>query len=186
MDSSSDRADRPVDMTTDENAFDPNDIDTAVEMYSTMIYRLALSRLGNPEDAEDVTQEVFMRFVKNQPDLQSEEHRKAWFLRVTINCSINLATSAYKRYHAAFTDELMAVTAGEGGVFVEDDFALNLIMQLPQKYRQALHLFYYEELSVSEIAAVMGNREGTVKSLLHRGRAKLRVLWEKWEAEYEG
>lgn len=185
MDANSDLGEADEFRERDVRAFDPNDIEEAVERYSSMIYRLALSRLANPEDAEDVTQEVFMRYVKNQPQLESEEHRKAWFLRVTINCSINMATTAYKRHHATFTDELMAVTAGEGGVHVEDDFALRLIRELPQKYRQALHLYYYEELSVAEIATVMSSREGTVKSLLHRGRKRLRVLWEEKEADYE-
>lgn len=174
MDDGSNRSDRD---------FDPDDIEQAVETYSTMIYRLALSRLRNPEDAEDVTQEVFMRYVRNHPPIDSEEHQKAWFIRVTINCSINMATSAYSRHHATLTDEILAITAGEGEIPVEDDFAIKLIRQLPDKYRQALHLYYYEEMSIAEIATVMGNREGTVKSLLHRGRVKLRGLWETWEAQ---
>lgn len=166
-----------------DSDFDPMDIEQTVERYSNMVYRLALSRLGQREDAEDVTQEVFMRYFQNRGEFMSEEHRKAWLLRVTINCSVNLRTSAYHRRHAALTDELAAVTADPQAVMPEEDQAISLIRQLPAKYRQVLHLFYYEDLSVAEIAGVMGNREGTVKSLLHRGRAKLRVLWEEREAQ---
>ena len=154
-------------------------IEDTVDRYSQMIYRLALSRLGSREDAEDVTQEVFMRLFRSETTFLTEEHEKAWLLRVTINTCINYATTAYRRHHASFTDELAAVTADPNSVVYEgEDEALLLMQQLPAKYRQALHLFYYEELSVAEIAAVMGSREGTVKSLLHRGRAKLKLLWE--------
>lgn len=154
-------------------------IEESVKRYGQMIYRLALSRLGNREDAEDVTQEVFMRLLRQTNAFVSAEHEKAWLLRVTINTSINYATTAYRRHHASFTDELAAVTADPNSVVYEgEDEALLLMQQLPAKYRQALHLFYYEELSVAEIATVLGSKEGTVKSLLHRGRNKLKLLWE--------
>ena len=165
-----------------DSVLDSLDIDQVIERYGNMIYRLALSRLGSREDAEDVMQEVFMRLFQNKSSFQNEEHRKAWLLRVTMNCSINLRTSAYNRHHAILSDELAAITPDPRSEIYEEDQAIALLWQLPAKYRQALHLFYYEELSVAEIARVMGNREGTVKSLLHRGRRKLRLLWEEREA----
>ncbi len=165
-----------------DSELDGMDIDRAVERYGNMVYRLALSRLGKCEDAEDVTQEVFMRLFQNKAKFESEEHRKAWLLRVAINCSINLRTSSYRRHHAELSDELAAVTPDPKAEVYAEDQAIALLRQLPVKYRQVLHLFYYEELSVAEIARVMDSREGTVKSLLHRGRQKLRLLWNEREA----
>lgn len=123
-----------------------------------------------------------MRLFQHKTVFENEEHRKAWLLRVTINCSINLRTSAYSRHHATLSDELAAVTPDPKSEIYHEDEASALLRRLPEKYRQVLHLFYYEELSIAEIAGIMGNREGTVKSLLHRGRAKLRLLWEDQEA----
>lgn len=168
-----------------DEPFDPTDIEVVVLQYSNMVYRLALSRVGNIEDAEDITQEVFIRYLNHASKMESSEHQKAWLLRVCINCSINHHTSAYKRHHATLTDELAAITEDPKAKVYEEDEALALLVQLPAKYRQALHLYYYEELSVQEVATVMGSKEGTVKSLLHRGRKRLRALWEEREASHE-
>lgn len=166
------------DPTRDSRSFDRIEVEDLVELYSNMIYRLALSRLGNREDAEDITQEVFMRYVQAEPELYSEEHRKAWLLRVTMNCCANARNSAYNRHHATLTDELAAITADPNADIPEEDQAIALIQQLPPRYRQAIHLYYYEELSVAQIAQLMDSREGTIKSLLHRGRNRLRRLME--------
>ena len=61
-----------------------------MDKYSTMVYKLAFARTRNKENAEDIFQEVFLRYVRKQPKFESEAHEKAWFIRVTINCSKTL------------------------------------------------------------------------------------------------
>ena len=147
-----------------------NDLDSLFVTYGDMIYRLALVRTRSAADAEDVVQEVFLRCLKNSPRFESAEHQKAWLLKVTVNCSKSLMGSAFRR-HAVPEDaagELAAETQeSDPGVY-------EAVMKLPEKYRTAIHLFYYEDYSVKEIAALMRATESTVKSWLHRARGMLK------------
>lgn len=147
-----------------------NDLDTLFATYGDMIYRLALVRTRSAADAEDVVQEVFLRCLKARPSFDSVEHQKAWLLKVTINCSKSLMTSAFRR-HSVPEDAMgeLSVDAEETDPTVRD-----AVMQLPDKYRTAIHLYYYESYSVREIAALMRTTESTVKSWLHRARAMLK------------
>lgn len=147
-----------------------NDLDALFATYGDMIYRLALVRTRSVADAEDVVQEVFLRCLKSNPTFDSAEHQKAWLLKVTVNCSKSLLTSAFRR-HSVPED-----AAGELSVDAEeaDSTVYDAVMRLPEKYRTAIHLYYYESYSVKEIASVMRTTESTVKSWLHRARAMLK------------
>ena len=139
-----------------------------VRRYSDMVYRLAFARTGNTADAEDVYQEVFLRYLRSDPQFTSEEHRKAWLLRVGARCAADVLRAPWRRREGPLDDGLPAPEPpGEGGV-------VEAVLALPAKYRTAVHLYYYEELSVAEIAAVLGKSEGAVKSRLFRARALLR------------
>ncbi|MCQ2468921.1 MAG: sigma-70 family RNA polymerase sigma factor [Ruminococcus sp.] len=145
-----------------------------VNRYSAMIYRLAYARLGSSHDAEDITQEVLLKYIRANKTYTDEEHRKAWLLKVTINAIKSFATSAYNRHR----DELEKAD----NITYEMDEPTGMtdaVAKLPEKYRTVIHLFYYEELSVKEIAKITGNTEGTVKSQLTRGREKLRQIMEE-------
>ncbi|MDO5519344.1 MAG: sigma-70 family RNA polymerase sigma factor [bacterium] len=145
------------------------DIDSIIDNYSDMVYRIALTQMKNVSDAQDVFQEVFLRLVKYLPTLHSEEHIKAWLIRVTINCSKSSLTSAWRRH----TEPLVA----EEMLTFETSEQLDLyehISQLPKKYRIVLYLFYYEELSIKEIADLTSQKETTVKSQLSRARKLLK------------
>ena len=154
------------DMTTPVN----NDLDSLFVTYGDMIYRLALVRTRSAADAEDVVQEVFLRCLKNNPSFDSAEHQKAWLIKVAINCSKTLLSSAFRR-HSVPEDALgeLASDAQETDTTVYD-----AVMRLPEKYRTAIHLFYYESYSVREIAQMMRTTESTVKSWLHRARGLLK------------
>jgi RNA polymerase sigma-70 factor (ECF subfamily) len=142
-----------------------------IEKYSTTVYRLGLSYLGNREDAEDIMQEVFLRYLRKPRSFASEEHEKAWFIRVAINCCKSFINSAWKRKIVPF-EELGNQPAPEeadgSGTSVYE-----AVMALPPKQRMCIHLYYYEELSISEISKLTGIRESTVKSHLFRARASL-------------
>ena len=155
-----------------------NDLDSLFVTYGDMIYRLALVRTRSAADAEDVVQEVFLRCLKNSPTFESAEHQKAWLLKVTVNCTKSLLGSAFRR-HAVPEDAAgeLAADAQESDPTVYD-----AVLRLPEKYRTAIHLFYYEEYSVREIASMMRTTESTVKSWLHRARGMLK---ESLGGDYE-
>ena len=146
-----------------------------VQRWGDMVYRLALARTASIPDAEDVFQEVFLRYFRHEDKFQSDEHRKAWLLRCTVNRANSLTASPWRRRTVPLE------TAEEVGV--EDDYreVYSAVLSLPGKYRAVIHLHYFEGLSVMEIAQTLQVPEGTVKSQLSRGRALLREMLEEVE-----
>ena len=147
------------------------DARAAVERYGPMVYRLALAQTHSRADADDVFQEVFLRYLRKAPVFTEEEHRKAWLLRVTANCCKKLHGSFWNRRTVALSEAIPARSQGEGEL-------LALLDALPEKYRAVLHLYYREGYATDEIAAILGRRAGTVRSQLARGRALLRDAWK--------
>ena len=140
----------------------------AVERWGDLVWRLALVRTANVHDAQDVFQEVFLRYFRHEAHLTSDEHRKAWLIRCTVNRAKSLLTSPWRR-HTVPLD-----TAAQIGVEDEYREVYSAVLALPEKYRAVIHLYYFEGLRVAEIAACLKLPEGTVKSQLSRGRALLR------------
>ena len=146
-----------------------------VNRWGDMVYRLALARTASVPDAEDVFQEVFLRYFRHEDRFESDEHRKAWLLRCTVNRCKTLLASPWRRRTVPLE------TAEEVGV--EDDYReiYAVVLSLPAKYRAVIHLHYFEGLSVAEMAQTLNVPEGTVKSQLSRGRALLREMLEEVE-----
>ena len=146
-----------------------------VERWGDMVYRLALARTASVPDAEDIFQAVFLRYFRHEERFHSDEYRKAWLLRCTLNRCKSLLSSPWRRRIVPLE------TAEEVGV--EDDYreVYSAVLSLPEKYRAVIHLHYFEGLSVAEIAATLQSTEGTVKSQLSRGRALLRDMLEEVE-----
>lgn len=147
--------------------------------YGPAVFRLAYARTGSRADAEDVMQEVFLRLLRARPEFSSEEHAKAWLLHVAANCANDLFRAPWRRREEPLAEGLSAPEEPERGGVVE------AVLALPPKYRAAVHLYYYEELSVEEIAEILGRRPGTVKSRLSRARALLRryLMEEEQDAQ---
>lgn len=145
-----------------------------IKKYSDMVYRMAYSLLKNKYDAEDIHQEVFIQYMRKRPKTESEEHEKAWFLRVTINLCKNSWKTAWKRKVVSLMDE-----GYEEVVELQTDELIDTVKLLPQKYRIVIHLFYYEELSVQEIATIMNTKPSTVRTWLTRARAGLKQILEE-------
>lgn len=147
----------------------------AVERWGDMVYRLALARTASVPDAEDVFQEVFLRYFRHEDRFQTDEHRKAWFIRCTVNRCKSLLSSPWRKRTVPLE------TAAEVGV--EDDYreVYSAVLSLPAKYRAPIHLYYFEGLSVAEMAAALDLPEGTVKSQLSRGRTLLRDMLKEAE-----
>lgn len=146
-----------------------------VQRWGDMVWRLALARTASVPDAEDVFQDVFLQYFRHEDKFHTDEHRKAWLLRCTINRCKTLMASPWRRRTVPLD------TAAEVGV--EDDYreVYNAVLSLPEKYRTVIHLHYFEGLSVAEMAAALHSTEGTVKSQLSRGRALLRDLLKEVE-----
>ena len=145
------------------------DTESAVEQYGTMVYRLAYAQLRSRHDADDVFQEVFLRYHRAAPPFESEEYRKAWLLRVTANCANSLAASPWRKRSVPLEDVYAYSDQEESGL----DAAL---AQLPSKYRAVIHLYYYEGYSTEEIARILGRRASTVRAQLTRARQTLARL----------
>lgn len=137
--------------------------------YYKMVYRLAFARTGRREDAEEITQEVFLRFLHKAPEFTSEEHQKAWLLRVTVNCCNSILRSFWRRQVGELTEDVPFEEK-------EDLLLYRELQKLPEKYRQVIHLFYYEEMSVAEIAGLLHGKESTIRTQLTRARAMLKEV----------
>lgn len=142
------------------------ELEQVMEIYGKTVYRLAYSRTRSVADAEDIYQEVFLRYFRKRPRFESEEHRRAWLLRVTVNRANSLFGSAWFR-NTVPLEECVSYSQPEERVLDE------ALRQLRPKDRILLHLFYYEELSSKEMAALLNRRESTVRTQLTRARRRL-------------
>ena len=151
--------------------------DRVVEMYADTVYRLAYAKTLSRHDADDVFQEVFLRYVRKAPAFETEEHRKAWLIRVTLNCAKSTLGRS-SRSELSIEDTEIPTDGGFDGLD-ETEAVRAAMARLPEKYRDALYLFYCEELSVEEVAHALGTTKGNVKVRLSRGREMLKGLLEK-------
>lgn len=143
--------------------------EAVIRRYSDMVYRLAFARTGNRSDAEDLYQEVFLRYLTRAPAFTSEEHRKAWLLRVAVNCANRFHTAPWRKRTEPLS-EALSVPAPEGEDLWEE------LRRLPERDRTVLHLYYYEDMTTEEIAKLLDRNPATVRSQLLRARAKLKKL----------
>lgn len=143
--------------------------EAVIRRYSDMVYRLAFARTGNRSDAEDLYQEVFLRYLTKAPAFTSEDHRKAWLLRVAVNCANRFHTAPWRRRTEPLS-EALSVPAPEGEDLWEE------LRRLPERDRTVLHLYYYEDMTTEEIAKLLDRNPATVRSQLLRARAKLKKL----------
>lgn len=139
--------------------------------FSDMVFRVALSRTGNYNDAEDITQEVFLKYIQKNKGYEDWEHIKAWLIRVTSNLSKNLVNSAWHRHTAPLEDGMDV-----GGEPPENSEILEAVQKLPEKYREIIRLHYLKGYRVEEISKQLNLNESTVKTRLSRGRKKLREI----------
>jgi RNA polymerase sigma-70 factor (ECF subfamily) len=144
-------------------------MDEAVHTYADLVYRLAVINTDSRADADDVFQNVFLKLMQHQNSIQSEEHLKAWLIRVTVNECRSLMSSPWKKRNVSME------ALGDPGAYDKEDLSdvTQAVLSLPAKYRVVIHLFYYEELSIKEIAAALHLSEGGVKARMDRGRKML-------------
>lgn len=142
----------------------------AVEQYADLIRRICFLHLKNRSDTEDISQNVFLKYLLYSGTFENEEHEKAWFIRVTVNACKDWIKSLLRHPTTpleVLSEELLAVTNDEQEL-------LQTILSLPPKYKAVIYLFYYEGYSAVEIAKILGKNTNTVYSLMSRGRALLK------------
>ena len=147
-----------------------------IEKYFDMVYKLAVSQTKDVHHGEDIAGEVFLKFLQSKKEFESEEHVKAWLIRVTIYLSKSLFSSSWHRKTVPLEENILAEMPQEESDVYEQ------VLSLPKKYRAVIHLFYYEDMSIAEISHILEINQSTVRSQLHRGRA---ILKEKLKGEYD-
>jgi len=132
----------------------------AVEKYFNMVYKLALSQTKSIHNAEDVVQNVFLKFLQCKKTFNDREHEKAWLIRVTLNESKSFFTSSwFKKTVPLEENEITFENEEKSDVYYAT-------LRLTPKYRAVIHLFYYEDMQVKEIADALGERESAIKTRL--------------------
>lgn len=148
--------------------------------YKDTVFRIALNYFGNTYDADDIVQDVLIKLYTSSKAFESEEHLRYWIIRVTVNACKNILRSPWKSKNVAY-EQLSASLAFEHKEQSDLFFA---VMDLREKYRTVLYLFYYEEFSVREISNILCIKESAVTTRLSRAREKLKnKLKEVWQDE---
>ncbi|MDF2873174.1 MAG: sigma-70 family polymerase sigma factor, partial [Anaerocolumna sp.] len=141
------------------------------ERYKDTVFRISLSYLGNTYDADDVVQEVFMKLYITTKHFATDDHVRYWLIRVTINTCKNLLRSSWKTKNVALDQVTEPIAVFEQS---EQEDLYQAVMELPEKYRTVLYLYYYEELSTKEIARLLKITVSSVTTRLSRARDQLK------------
>ena len=169
IDTSSGGEKRPIILPAEVN-------DDVVRYYSPMVWRIALTKTKSHDDAEDIFQEVFLRLWNNKKTFETEEHRKAWIIRVTVNCCNSHFVAPWRRNVASLSEALTEDIPDESSLDRDDGIDVYAeVMKLPENMREVVLLFYFEDMSVRDIARVVGTTEVNVKKRLQRARDKLKL-----------
>ena len=159
---------------------DMNSLEPVYEKYKDNIFAIGFNYFKNSIEADDVVQETFFKLARSGKDFESEEHLRNWLIRVAVNECKRVSLSSWVKKKVSleeYTGQIDFETKEESLVFTA-------VMSLPKKYRQVIHLYYYEDCSTAEIADILGISRTAVTTRLLRGREKLKKdLLEVWKDE---
>ncbi len=141
------------------------------DAYSGAVFRLAMVYLGRRSDAEDVTQEVFLRLLSRRPQFSGEDHKKRWLLRVSANLCRDQLRCFWRKNVTGLEEGVLAEAPAEREALLE-------VFRLPEAYKVPIHLYYYEGYSVAEIGEILKLSQSAVKMRLKRGRDRLKLELE--------
>ncbi len=142
----------------------------AIERYADTVRRICMIHLKNHADTEAIFQNVFLKYVLSTAVFESEEHEKAWFIRVTINACRDLLKSFF-RSRTVSLDTLLDQPAE---LTQEDHTVLEAVLALPPKYRDVVYLHYYEGYTAPQIGQILKKNVNTIYTLLSRAKQALR------------
>ena len=158
------------------NSFSRDELEEIIKKYGDSVYRLAFMNVKKRELADDIYQDVFLKLIKKKERIDSEEHLKAWLLRTTINCCKDYWKSRWFKSVLYEDKDLDAFDEEKKTGYVTE-----CVQKLPEKYRNVIHLYYYEGYCIKEISEMLGRSENTISSQLARGRKKLEGILSKKE-----
>lgn len=146
----------------------------AIDRYADLVRRVCMIHLKNHADTEDIFQTVFLKYVTGTTEFESEEHEKAWFIRVTINACKDLLRSFFRSRTVSLDDLL------EQPDQVPEDHreVLEAVLALPDKYRDVVYLHYYEGYTAPEIGTILHKNPNTVYTLLTVPGTNCERCWE--------
>ena len=148
------------------------------EKYQNNLYAAAFNICKNTEDAKDIVQETFIQYYSLRKEFDNEQHIRAWLIRVAINKAKNINRSFWRKNKKPLEDYMESLTFETP----ESEELFETVMALPEKFRIVIHLFYYEDYAIREIADILKISESNVKVRLSRGRSLLKEkLKEEWE-----
>lgn len=147
----------------------PN-VEQVLKTYKDSLFRTAFCIVRNPSDAEDVVSDVLLKYMDSRKDFENEEHLKAWLIRATVNRSRDMMTAFWRRKQTVWYESILEIPAAEP----EDRELIESVLRLPERYREAIYLYYYEDYSVVEIASMLKVTQSAIKTRLQRGRAMLK------------
>lgn len=160
---------------------DLQDLESAMNTYGDMVFRLAFARLQNKADAEDVYQSVFLQLYRSASEFASAEHLKAWLIRVTSNACTDLVRKRERKpevsWDALDMPEPHACTSAANSSRVHDELD-EALARLTDEQRGIVHLYYYEGFSAQEIGRILGENPVTVRTHLMRARKALKISLE--------
>ena len=142
----------------------------AIEQYADTVRRICMVHLKNYTDTEDVFQTVFLKYVQSAIQFESDEHERAWLIRVTINACKDLLKSFF-RSRTLSIDQLIEQAAE---LPPDNREVLEAVLSLPAKYRDVVYLHYYENYTAPQISRILGKNVNTVYTLLTRSKKKLK------------
>nr|WP_308628340.1 RNA polymerase sigma factor [uncultured Eisenbergiella sp.] len=156
------------------------EVNRALDLYADTVRRICFMYLKNDADVEDVFQEVFLKYLLHPSSFESDAHEKAWLIRVTINVCKDVLKSFFRRR----VRSLEEINTEPFYMQEEEKELLEVVLQLPPKYRNVIYLFYYEGYTAVEIAGILKRSENTIYTWLDRARKELRKqLGGEWNGK---
>ena len=142
----------------------------AIRMYADTVRRICMVHLKNYSDTEDIFQTVFLKYVLHSEPFESEEHEKAWIIRVTVNACKDLLKNVFRSRTVPLETLVEMPQAQE----LRHTELLEAVLSLPAKYKDVVYLYYYEGYSAEEISRILKKNVNTVYTLLTRARKILK------------
>jgi RNA polymerase sigma-70 factor (ECF subfamily) len=158
-------------------------LERLIDQFGPDIKRLAYTYVKDWPTAEDITQEIFISCYKKIDDFRGESSYKTWLYKIAINKCKDFYRSKWYRFVTPFDNVIEKLKGGnlsieEQVILKEEDYLLSQqVLSLPQKYREMIILYYYEELKISEIEELTGIKQETIKTRLRRAKQQLSKEW---------
>ena len=145
-------------------------VNNAIAQYSDMIRRLCMLHLKNYADTEDIFQTVFLKYVLSSVSFENQEHEKAWLIRVTINACKDLLKSFFR----SRTVSIDQIAEQPADLPPDNREVLEAVLSLPEKYKDVVYLYHYEEYTARQIGRILGKNVNTIYTILNRSKKILR------------